>query len=244
MGRVILLSTIIVFSSLAQARDSVQSSTWWFEFFNQENPYRWTCSDGWSNNWPFQVGWRADHVDYQDGALSLTLDNDACPDGCSGMPYVSAECKTWDTHSYGFYFARLKAARGDGLVTSFFLYTGPTEQPSTSHQEIDVEILGKDPTKLLVNSWVNGIEAGSMAVPLGFDASEDFHDYIIYWRQDRIHWYVDGKLVATSFNKVPDIPMHVFVNMWAADTGTGFYGDYRHTRAVRAFYDLILYIPR
>ena len=52
----------------------------------------------------------------------------------------------------------MKAAAGSGLNTGFFTYIGPThKQP---HDEIDFEVLGKDPSKVQINQYVDGKSVG------------------------------------------------------------------------------------
>ena len=66
--------------------------------------------------------------------MTIKLDNQYS----HGKPYTSGEYRTNNTFSYGTFETNMKAAKGDGLVTSFFLYTG------SPWDEIDVEILGKN----------------------------------------------------------------------------------------------------
>ena len=120
------------------------------------------------------------------------------------------------TH-YGSYFARIKAAQGNGIVTGFFTYTGPAYQ--TRHDEIDIEILGRKPNHLHVAWFVDG-ELKNHFIPLGFDATQDFHDYQFIWTPDDIKWFVDGKMVFETFgyqNPIPKVSGFLFANIWAAD---------------------------
>ena len=53
---------------------------------------------------------------------------------------------------------RMKAAAGSGLNTGFFTYIGPVhKQP---HDEIDFEVLGKNPSKVQINQYVDGKSVG------------------------------------------------------------------------------------
>jgi endo-1,3-1,4-beta-glycanase ExoK len=113
----------------------------------------------------------------------------------------------------------MKAAAGSGLNTGFFSYIGPVhKQP---HDEIDFEVLGKDPSKVQVNQYVNAKSVGSaklVDVPGGAD--KDFHDYAFVWQKDRIAWYVDGKLVdeATDPAKLPSHASKIYLSVWGSDT--------------------------
>src|SRR3712207_6405762 len=104
-----------------------------FDGLDYYNTAMWHKADGWTNGNPFNVGWRADHVTFASGFMSLRLDTTPCPSGCSNKPYASGEYRTTDTYGYGKYETRFKAAKGSGLVTSFFTYTG-TAGTSNHHE--------------------------------------------------------------------------------------------------------------
>lgn len=182
----------------------------------------WHTADGWTNGDPFWTGWRADHVDFVDGALRLRLDDQPCttdPADCSDRPYASGEYRTHAAYAYGCFEARIKAAQNDGIVTSFFTYTGPAD--GTPHDEIDIEILGKDTTQIQVNYFTDGKGNHEALIPLGFDAAEEFHTYTFEWTAERITWYVDGKAVHTedgSNGPLPTTPGAIMMNLWP---GTG-----------------------
>src|SRR5207248_6464666 len=82
--------------------------------------------------------------------------------------------------------------------------------------------------KMLVNVFYNpGVEGSRMEygyrgtptlIDLGFDASEDFHEYEIEWSETSIRWHVDGQLVYERANwdptPIPDLPMQLNFNLW------------------------------
>jgi beta-glucanase (GH16 family) len=107
-------------------------------------------------------------------------------------------------------------------VTAIFLHrNGP-------RQEIDIEFLGKETTKMLVNVFYNPgpegtkLEYGYRGTPtlidLGFDATDDFHVYEIDWQPTVIRWLVDEEVVydRTSWDPtpIPDQPLQFNVNLW------------------------------
>ncbi len=138
-------------------------------------------------------------------------------------PYQSGSFRTVDTLAFGRFEARIKAARGSGLVTGFFLHR------DAPRQEIDVELPGSDPTRMLVNVYFNpGDEGASMTfgyrgsphrIDLGFDATLDFHVYAIDWRPGQITWSVDGRVVHERVGwdptPIPHLPMRLYMNLWA-----------------------------
>lgn len=138
--------------------------------------------------------------------------------------YSAGAIAARESYLYGSFAARLKPARGSGVITGFFLHrNGP-------RQEIDIEFRGKDTTKMLVNVFYNPgprgtrLEYGYRGTPteidLGFDAAEDFHDYAIEWNQNEIQWQVDGQTVyarhAWGPTPIPDQPLELNVNIWTS----------------------------
>ncbi|MFB5761835.1 beta-glucanase [Paenibacillus medicaginis] len=218
------------------------------EPLNAVNNDRFYTSDGWGNGEDFGVFWQADNIEFNNGIMALKLDKSNCPAGCNGKPYASGEYATnEDTYGYGRVEARMKVAKGTGLVTSLFTYSDPTGQGL--NDEIDIEILGKDTTKLETNYYTDGVGEHSTVINLGFDASLAFHTYAFEWSPTSIKWYVDGKLVHTengSRGKLPSRPGHIMVNFWAGANDAAKYwtGDFVYPGSpVRAYYDYIKYTP-
>lgn len=123
---------------------------------------------------------------------------------------------------YGRFRAEFRPPSISGLVTGMFLHrNGP-------RQEIDIEFLGKDTTKMLVNVFYNpgsegtkleyGYRGTPTVVDLGFDAAADFHVYEIDWQPHAIRWLVDGEIVYERANwdptPIPDQPLQCNFNLW------------------------------
>ena len=123
---------------------------------------------------------------------------------------------------YGRFEAILQATRVSGLVTGFFLHR------DSPRQEIDIEITGNRPDRLLVNVFYNpgtegakfdyGYRGTPAAVPLGFDASETAHRFAMEWDPCEIRWFVDGEVFhrRSTWNPtpIPDLPMTLHINTW------------------------------
>jgi GR25 family glycosyltransferase involved in LPS biosynthesis len=153
-----------------------------------------------------------------DGAGRLTLRRERT----SVRDYTSAALSTRDRYRYGRFAADLMPAKVSGLVTGMFLHR------NAPRQEIDVEIVGSDTTKLLVNIYFNPgdegtrLEYGYRGTPelieLGFDAADAFHRYEIDWTPESVRWRVDGELVCQREHwnptPVPHLPMQFHVNLW------------------------------
>lgn len=203
-------------------------------------------SDGWGNGVDFGVGWRAANQEFSNGIMALRLDNTGCPTNCAGKNYASGEYATNVKYGYGRVEARIKAAKGTGLVTALFTYSG--QATNTSNDEIDIEILGKDTTKLEANYFTNGVGQHSTIIDLGFDSSLAFHNYAFEWSPTYIKWFVDGNLVHTengSRGTLPTSPGHIMANLWSgagpAEVWTGPF-VYPGT-PIRAYYDWVKFTP-
>jgi beta-glucanase (GH16 family) len=149
---------------------------------------------------------------------TLTLQREATP----VRSFASAAVASRRSFLYGTFAAELRPSNVSGLITGIFLHrNGP-------RQEIDIEFLGKDTTKMLVNVYYNpgaegtkleyGYRGTPTLVDLGFDAAEAFHRYEIEWHPHAIRWYVDGKMVHERVlwdpTPIPNLPMEFNVNLW------------------------------
>mgnify|MGYP000709747226 FL=1 len=166
-----------------------------------------SISAGWSNGAPFNCSWSEDNVTFIDGKMQLIIDGM----GDSEL-YRGGEYRSKENYGYGIYEVSMKAIKNDGVVSSFFTYTGPSED--NPWDEIDVEVLGKDTTKVQFNYYTNGVGGHEYMYDLGFDASEDFHTYAIEWKADGITWYVDGKEAYKATENLPVTPGKIMMNAW------------------------------
>jgi endo-1,3-1,4-beta-glycanase ExoK len=202
-------------------------------------------SDGWTNGGSFNTGWRADHVNFSDGIMTITLDDKTCPSGCSNRPYASGEYRTNELYGYGMYEASFKAAKARGAMSgSLFVYTGPSDdQP---WDEVDIEILGKDTTRMQTNYYTNGVGGHETLVSLGFDSSEAFHTYAFNWTSASIQWYVDGKLVHTETGSRGAMPTHhtkIFLNIWPGIGLDSWLGPFQYTAPLYFQVDWVKFTP-
>lgn len=149
-------------------------------------------SHGWCNGNPFNVTWKKSNVTFEDGKMQLIINEDGAA-AATKIPYAGGEYRSLDFYGYGLYEVSMKAIKNDGVVSSYFTYTGPSDdQP---WDEIDIEILGKDTTQVQFNYYRDSRGGHEYMYDLGFDASEDFHTYGFEWAEHSITWYVDGKEV-------------------------------------------------
>lgn len=136
--------------------------------------------------------------------------------------YSSAALTSNNQYLYGKFEATIKASNVPGVVTGIFLHR------NSPRQEIDIEITGNKPDRLLVNVFYNpgidgskydyGYRGSATSIDLGFDASKSYHKYTIEWNLNEICWYVDNHLVHKRVNwnptPIPSLPMAFHINIW------------------------------
>ena len=160
----------------------------------------WARNDG-GNGYPFNCSFQQDHAIVQGGVLTLLLDQ-------SNGGFVGAEYRSRQYFSYGMYSVSMKPAKCSGVISSFFTYT------NNPWDEIDIEFLGNDTTKVQFNYFTNGVGEHEFVYDLGFDASEDFHEYAFLWLPNSITWYVDGVAVYSATENVPQASAQIMMNLW------------------------------
>lgn len=152
------------------------------------------------------------------GGLSLAVNQQ--PLGVRNLSAAAISSRA--SFLYGRFEATLQATSVSGLVTGFFLHR------DSPRQEIDIEITGNRPDRLLVNVFYNpgtegakfdyGYRGTPISIPLGFDASKASHQFAIEWDPCEIRWFVDGELVhrraAWNPTPIPHLPMTLHVNTW------------------------------
>nr|WP_321362294.1 family 16 glycosylhydrolase [uncultured Hyphomonas sp.] len=165
-----------------------------------------------SNDKGFQGGdWVTENVSVSSDGLRL----DVTPTGNPKKPYALAEVQMLGTYGYGRYETIMRPAKGSGLVSAFFTYTGPYF--GKPHDEIDIEFVGKDTSIIELNYFHNGKTGSSARIKLPFDASEKDHLYGFDWKPEGISWYVDGKLIyQTPANDphLPETPGRLMISNW------------------------------
>lgn len=231
---IILLTAILVMSNISFADTNVFNSS--FDNYDETN---WRKADGYSNGSVFNCTWRKENVNFIDGNMILKIDNEKPTDL---LPYSGGEYRTKKTYGYGKYSVKMKPAKNVGIVSSFFTYTGPSE--GTPWDEIDIEFLGKDTTKVQFNYFTNGKSgAHEYLYDLGFDASQSFHTYSFLWLEESITWYVDDIEVYTVKENIPSHFGKIMMNMWPGKGVDSWLGTYDGNTDMQAIYDWIEFIP-
>ncbi|WP_213981569.1 family 16 glycosylhydrolase [Sphingomonas sp. dw_22] len=181
------------------------------------DPRRWVArSDTFTGNLAL---FRDLNVEY-DSAEGATLQVRQEDLGVRG--YSAGAITSHTDYLFGRFEAVFQASGVPGVVTGFFLHR------NSPHQEIDIEIAGNRPNRLLVNVFYNPGEDGARFdygyrgcpyhIDLGFDASKGLHRYAIEWTPHEIRWLVDGILVHRRVlwnpTPIPHLPMKLHLNAW------------------------------
>ncbi len=159
-------------------------------------------ADNYSNSDPFDCTWRKNNAKIENGAMTMSVT-------AEGSKFAGAEYRTNNKTSFGYYAVCMKAANCSGIISSFFGYTS-----SPVWDEIDIEFLGKDMTKVQFNYYTDGVGGHEFLFDLGFDASADYHEYAFDWQPESITWYVDGIAVYRAVDNLPSHPFSIMANVW------------------------------
>lgn len=195
-------------------------SKWWLAEY--DHPAKW-----------FRTSWRKDAARLTPAGLSLTLQRvpedlrvsaaDMAADdgtlhgaGHTAKDFVSAQLQRRKWYGYGRYEVVMRPARGDGVISAFYLYTGA--HFGDSHEEIDVKFLGNDPNSIQFNRIRDGAPLSEPPlVDLGFDAAEKPRLYAIEWTEESVAWFI-GETEAfriSDANMVPRPPAKIYLDLWA-----------------------------
>ena len=223
-------------------------------------------SDGWSNGDVFNVVWKKNNVKYENGLMTLGITQEKATEWLNDaeveFDYTAGEARTQNYYHYGDYEVCMKPSANPGTASTFFTCTGPYDTKfvlddngeykldengqrltvNNPHDEIDIEFLGQDTTKVQFNYFVNGQGGHEYMHDLGFDASEGFHTYGYRWEPTAITWFVDGqpvykvttdKTVTPAKNLVivdvlPSTPGRILTNYWCGNKDAeGWMGKYK-----------------
>ena len=235
------------------------------DFANGANPDVLFESDGWTNGDVFNVVWKKHNVHYENGILRLGITEEKASawlnDAETEFNYTAGEVRTQNYYGYGDFEVKMKPSKNPGTASTFFTCTGPYDTKfvldengdyvldennqrvtvNNPHDEIDIEFLGKDTTKVQFNFFVNGVGGNEYMYDLGFDAAEEYHEYGYRWEEDSITWFVDNQpvykvttdeTVKTGSNvryvkTLPSTPGRILSNYWCGtQRAEGWMGKY------------------
>ena len=151
-----------------------------------------------------------------------------------------AELRTLEPVLYGKFEARYKPAQGEGLVSSFFVYNDDT--PNTPWVEVDIELLGRFPRVVDMNTITNTSHLRTHFNP--FNTHLDFFEYGFEWTPDYVAWFINGEEVyRQTADHVADLnhSAKIMMNIWnpVFDDWVGIWDERVLPRF--AYYDWVRY---
>ncbi len=142
-----------------------------------------------------------DNVKIEDGLLRITL-----PAGTYDGGQLESRK---ETYLYGSYRARMKLPEAPSSITGFFLYKAPD-----FYYEVDIEIVNDASGKAWFTTYADGKVSNTYETYLGFDPTADFYEYRFDFYPGELSFYVEGRLVKTFDQGLPDQPMKLMINSW------------------------------
>ncbi len=152
---------------------------------------KWSVGYGWGlNTGAFYDDVRPENVIVEDGILKIKVED--LPAGVTNAwPSGAINSKNKFGQKGGYFEAKIKVAKGSGLLNAFWAKTESDIWPP----EIDmVEILGKSPeiAWYTLHYDQGGHKSSGGTYNAGIDLSEDFHVYGFEWTEKDFVWYLDG----------------------------------------------------
>jgi endo-1,3-1,4-beta-glycanase ExoK len=216
-----LLLLLLTGSAWAQPSAANQS---FFDDFASLDYSRWGVSDGWTNGEKQSCGWSTDEVAVWGGMLRVGFSRNPAAEG---RAYRCGEIQTHQTFTYGIFEARIKTPqRASGLNAAFFTYGGPPI--GAVHDEIDFEVLLKDPSRVQTAGYVSSEEMPLATPLLPQPADLAFTDYGFVWEPGRVTYYVNKKPVYTQAHPspTPTHPQSIFFSLWSSEILTEWMGPF------------------
>lgn len=225
----------------AAAEDRKPKLEAFLDQFDGFDTARWMISDGWSNGAHQNCTWSKAAVDIEDGRLILSFLPQV--DGT----YLCGEIQSRGRAQYGTIAARMRTARHSGLNAALFTYIGPVhKQP---HDEIDVEVVTRDPGAVTLNTFVDGEPMHGTEVPVVPPADEEWHVFAFRWTPEGINWSIDGVEVHRTPETAAEgtLPQHaqkLYLSHWGSETFVDWMGAFVPPSGPVAFeVDWVAYMP-
>ena len=161
------------------------------------------------------------------------------------LPYTIAELQSPEKYGYGRYEVIMRPARGSGTVSAFFTYTGP--HFGNPHDEVDIEFLGQDTTKVHFNYFRKGKRGAFEGFDLPFDAADADRLYAFEWTPERITWFVEGEPIYSTpagDTGIPAAPGKIMMSAWVGKPFIeGWTGKANFASGTGAHYSCVSFVP-
>ncbi|ORZ03978.1 concanavalin A-like lectin/glucanase domain-containing protein [Syncephalastrum racemosum] len=150
-----------------------------------------------------------DNVQVNNGVLSVSVTNG---------PGKAMRCGGFGTQRtdllYGSFRANIRMPSINGTVAAMYMYN--------PEQEIDIETLSSvSPHQSYFAVHPGLLEDGHASHLthdnhwLGFDPSQDYHEYRFDWLKDAVVFYIDGVEAHRMVTNVPNLPGRLMFNHWS-----------------------------
>ncbi len=198
----------------------------WEDNFDSFNSSLWQLmTHSWDGN---LAQFSTSNTSVASGILSINLTPEP---NDTAKPYRGIEMRSTNTLTYGKISARIRFAKGAGVISG--LVTIYTPWPADNWNEIDIEHIGKTPTSTQLNCMVyTGAPTtrpvttsvtptqDPLIVSPGFDAEAAFHQYDIEWTTADVKFYMDGRLMRTWNKDISrmTLPQNILFTIWASNS--------------------------
>ncbi|SDF18482.1 family 16 glycosylhydrolase [Limimaricola pyoseonensis] len=210
----------------------------------------------------FRTGWRNDGLTQEEGGLRFALrpteaEDRVAPEaiaaddgalmraGKTSKPFTSGQLQRRGWYGHGRYEVILRPASGRGLITAFYVYTGP--HFGDPQREIDIEFLGRDTNRVYVNRFIDGAPLEEPPwLKLGFDAADRPRLYAFEWSPERLVWYAGETEIfrLEGADEVPQPPAKIYVDLWAGGQNQTYWsGNAPEDASGEALLQCVSFVP-
>jgi hypothetical protein len=173
------------------------------------------------------------------------------PGAVAAKQYKGAEIYTLAPEGpYGKYVMRMRAAKGSGLISAFFLWKNGSETGAFPWEEVDIEIFGKDNAEIWQTNIITGMAPTTNMSEgehePGFSLGDEYHEFTVEWSPSSVVWLLDGNPVRTVNGDPADdlvSAAQLRFNVWAS-TSVEWVGPWDDDILPRYMYvDWVEYYP-
>ncbi|KAG0296488.1 hypothetical protein BGZ98_000943, partial [Dissophora globulifera] len=191
--------------------------------FNNPRLANVTTFNGNPNEYDLTTDYNADSVVVQDSKLKITMKLDSKLNAYGRPQGLGSVVSTTRFMQYGKVTARMKTGSSSPGVVSAFIIRN--EDPG---DEIDFEIVGRDPTEAQTNFYyrtppdmLTNLIDYTGKESLNTNTAAGFHEYEIEWMPDYLLWKVDGKVVRSVFKNETKDDIDLITGAPVVDPRTG-----------------------
>jgi hypothetical protein len=136
--------------------------------------------------------------------------------------FKGAEIYSNQSWKYGKMEMRMRMAKGDGILSTFFTYKNGSEVSGTFWEEIDIEVFGKNNAQTFQSNIItnNPRKYSEEVHSPGYSMGDDYHTFKLEWTPDYVAWYIDDVVMRKSTGaQVKELTnsQSFRFNLWAAN---------------------------